>query len=70
MLMEILVETYRDITARLVPEKRVPEAETQRPAANAAQFSPPPVSQRRRRRLRRPVSAEQRRINGWTVRTW
>lgn len=69
MLMEMLLETYRDITSRLVREKRVPEAETQRPAANAARFSLPPVRERRRR-LRRSVSAEQRRINGWTVRTW
>lgn len=70
MLMDTLLETYRDLTGRLAPARNVTEVDAQEPAANAAHFSLSPTPMRRQRRLHRSVRAEQRRINGWTVRTW
>ena len=70
MLMDTLLETYRDFTGRIMPVKDITEVEAQQPAANAARFDPSPTKPRRARRLHRSVRAEQRRINGWTVRTW
>lgn len=74
MLMQTLLETYRDVTRQLTRNEPVTTVEVRRPAANAGQWASRWINEatqpRRLRRQRRMERAGNRPISGWTVRTW
>jgi hypothetical protein len=70
MLMKMLRDGYREMTAEFESERLISTVATQRPAANASSFTRTDSQsspQRRRGRLNRSMTTN---LNGWTVRTW
>ena len=70
MLMKIVRESYREMTAAFAPQKPASTLGIQRPAANASSFTRTEVKAKRRGRLRRMNRNLSQHGSGWTVRTW
>ena len=70
MLMQTLLDTYREVTRQVAPGKGVTTVETQSGAANASRWINEGTSSRRQRRVRRMVRADNHRVGGWSLRTW
>jgi len=70
MLIHILPETDREVTRQLAPGKGVTTVETHSGAANANRWINEDTSSRRQRRVRRIGWADNRRVGGWSLRTW
>jgi hypothetical protein len=70
MLIDRIVDSYRDMTGHTVQAQPVITVPVVRTAANSGQFEKSAVQARRQRRLRRMDRSGQRNINGWTVRAW
>jgi hypothetical protein len=70
MLIEYIMDSYRELTGRVIPAQPVVNLKTTRPAANADHFEKASNQARRQRRQRRLDRMGQRSVNGWTVRTW
>lgn len=70
MLMQTLLDTYRDVTRQLVPGREVTTIEVPHKAANASRWIEGEGQARRLRRQRRMERQGNRPINGWSVRTW
>lgn len=70
MLIEYLMDSYRELTGQVVPTQPVVTVSATRPAANADSYEKAGMQARRQRRQRRLARMGQHSINGWTVRTW
>jgi hypothetical protein len=70
MLIDRIVDSYRDMTGHTVQAQPVITVPVVRTAANAGHFEKSAMQARRQRRLRRMDRSGQRNINGWTVRAW
>lgn len=70
MLMQKLLQTYRDLTRQLAPAESVTTVSVERPAANANRWVDTTSRQRRQRRLRRSARVKPLSVNGWSVKTW
>jgi len=70
MLIDSLVESYRELTGQTFEALPVNTVPVSRSAANADRFEKAEKQARRQRRQRRLERSEHRSINGWTVRAW
>lgn len=70
MLIDSLLESYREMTGQAFTAAPITTVPTSRPAANADRFDKTRMQARRQRRQRRLDRAGARSINGWTVRAW
>lgn len=70
MLMKMLRQSYREMTAPFAPVKPISTIESRRPAANANSFVRTDVKAKRHGRLRRMNRNLTHNASGWTVRTW
>lgn len=70
MLIEMIRNSYREVTGHLSPAEPVTRVRNNRPAANADSFSQAEMQARRHRRQRRMERNAHRGLNGWTVRAW
>lgn len=70
MLIDSLMESYREFTGQAIQAQPVKTVPVKRSAANAGRFDKAEKQARRQRRQRRLERSELRSINGWTVRAW
>jgi len=70
MLIEYLMDSYRELTGRAVSAQPVVQVSAARRAANADSYEKAGMQARRHRRQRRLARTGQHGIDGWTVRTW
>jgi hypothetical protein len=70
MLINSLMESYREMTGQAFVAQPVVTVPVASAAANADRFDRAEKQARRQRRLRRLERSEQRMISGWTVRAW
>ena len=70
MLIDYLMESYRELTGQVGPAQPVITLRSTRPAANADRFERDEMQARRHRRQRRLARMGHSNVNGWTVRTW
>lgn len=70
MLMKMLRDGYREMTAQFAPPKPISTVQTQRPAANASSFVQTKTKAKRHGRLRGLNRGLTQSSSGWTVRTW
>jgi hypothetical protein len=70
MLIEYIMDSYRELTGQVSPAQPVVTVRATRPAANADSYEKAGMQARRQRRQRRLARMGQHSINGWTVRTW
>lgn len=70
MLIDTLMDSYRELTGQVRPAQPVVTVGASRPAANADSYEKAAMQARRHRRQRRLARMGQHGINGWTVRTW
>jgi len=70
MLINSLMESYREMTGQAFETRPVVTIPVARTAANADRFEKTGKLARRQRRMRRLERGGQHRISGWTVRAW
>ena len=70
MLINSLMESYREMTGQAFEARPVVTIPAARTAANADRFEKTGKLARRQRRMRRLERSGQHRISGWTVRAW
>lgn len=70
MLMNSIMQTYRELFGQVEMAQPLVTVPNTLPAANAGQLRKAEMQARRTRRQRRLVRASSRRFAGWTVRTW
>lgn len=70
MLMNRILETYREITGNIPPVATITTVSSLRPAANADNITESDTQARRHRRQRRMAMTGLRNISGWSVRSW
>ena len=70
MLMQNVLEGYRDMAAGLAPAAPETTVAERWPAANAGNYSGGVIKSRRLRRQRRAERHARGRLGGWVVRSW
>jgi len=70
MLIDTLMDSYRELTGQVVAAQPVVTIPMVRPAANADSFAKTAMQARRHRRQRRLERNGTHGINGWTIRAW
>jgi len=70
MLIDYIMDSYRELTGQVIPAQPVVNVKATRTAANADSYEQSEMQARRQRRQRRLARMGQHGINGWTVRAW